>query len=106
MGKIAVLSGVSQSGTLTIESWVLSCRAFSRRIEHRCIDFLFEKFGVDEIVLEYEATPKNALIQEFISQFGDQLRGTGSSKQVRISRKAFKERCPPMYHQIKEIAVA
>ncbi len=67
---------------------------------------LFEKFGVDEIVLEYEATPKNALIQEFISQFADEPRGSGSSKQVRISQKIFKERCPPMYHQIKEMAVA
>ena len=46
----------------------MSCRAFSRRIEHQCLNYLFEKLDVDEIVFEYEATPRNGPIQDFFAE--------------------------------------
>ena len=45
LGKIAVMAGRAENGELAIDHWVMSCRAFSRRIEHGCLQRVFEKFG-------------------------------------------------------------
>ena len=43
---------------MRITTWVMSCRAFSRRIEFATLRELFENFAVDEIALEFKATPR------------------------------------------------
>jgi FkbH-like protein len=48
LGKIAVIGGQSHHGCLAIDVWVMSCRAFARRIEHQCLSLLFEEPGVEE----------------------------------------------------------
>jgi FkbH-like protein len=55
LGKISVVCGCRSGRTLVVDNWVLSCRAFSRRIEHRTLDVLFEQFDVDSILC---ASPK------------------------------------------------
>jgi FkbH-like protein len=66
LGKIAVLAGKRQEKTLFLDTWVMSCRAFSRRIEHRCIEELFTRFPVDAIEFDFQLTKKNGPLQEFL----------------------------------------
>jgi predicted enzyme involved in methoxymalonyl-ACP biosynthesis len=53
---------------LIVDHWVMSCRAFSRMIEHHVMQAIFERYGVDAIQLRFQPTPKNQPLQEFLSQ--------------------------------------
>jgi len=70
LGKIAVLCGRHQDNVVHLDTWVMSCRAFSRRIEDRCLEILFEKFGVDdEILFQFERTSKNQHTSEVFERY-------------------------------------
>ena len=47
LGTIAVIAGVVQGERLAVETWVMSCRAFARRIEHQTLKMLFESTGAE-----------------------------------------------------------
>ena len=96
LGTIAVLQGRHRGTTLHIDAWVMSCRAFSRRIEHQCLNTLFSRFGVDEIVLDFRATPKNGPLQNFL----EEIAGTLQSFPLTVSRGLFDGRCRPLYHAV------
>ena len=98
LGRIAVLLGRAESGRFHVETWVMSCRAFSRRIEFHCLQFLFEKFGVDEIHLEVKETGRNSPLLEFLRRFSD---GTAESG-MKISRSRFFSNAPKMPHKVIE----
>jgi FkbH-like protein len=68
LGKVAVIAGHRQNGKLHVDIWVMSCRAFSRRIEHRCLEELFTRFDVDEIELGYLQTDRNRPLTEFFTE--------------------------------------
>lgn len=68
LGKIAVAAGRKQGTLLTLDVWVLSCRAFSRRIEHAMMEFLFQQEGVEQIVLGFRATDRNGPLRDFLEQ--------------------------------------
>lgn len=99
LGKIAALLVKSNGKRLRVDSWVISCRAFSRRIEHQCLKYLFEKFGVDEVEVDYQETHRNGPVQEFFTQ----LIGTGVVSPMRISRASFYEKAPLLFHRLEEI---
>jgi len=99
IGKIAVLTGRPQNGTLAVDTWVMSCRAFARRIEHKCLDLLFERYGVEEIAFDFQATPRNGPLREFFTE----LTGRPPEPGFRLSRTLFAEKCPPLYHTIESI---
>jgi len=96
LGKIAVLMGTKKEESLHVRSWVMSCRAFSRRIEHACMSELFEHFGSARIDLDFKATAKNGPTSEFLSQFSE----NASNGPVTIERSVFETKCPRLYHQI------
>jgi FkbH-like protein len=96
LGKIAVLSGIAEGSRVSIQSWVMSCRAFARRIEFASLAQLFRAFSADEIVLEYRRTERNA-------PFSDMLRSLGVEPvdgQVRLSRTQFCTTVPALYHTV------
>jgi FkbH-like protein len=97
LGTVAVILGTTEDRKLNVHSWVMSCRAFSRRIEHQCLKHLFENLGVDEIVFEYQATPRNGPLQEFFAQ----LFGYPVSSRVSISREQFAGSVPALYHHVE-----
>jgi FkbH-like protein len=97
LGKIAVLLGKTQGRRLYVNSWVMSCRAFSRRIEHQCLKHLFESLGVDEIVFGYEATPRNGPLQEFFAG----LLGRPAEPGLTLSEAQFASRAPQLFHRIE-----
>ena len=99
LGKIAVLTGRLRDKHLEVVTWVMSCRAFSRRIEHHCLKYLFEKFSADEIAFDYEATTRNGPLQDFLRE----LLGVTPSPGLRLSRNRFFERIPPLSQQIEEV---
>ncbi len=96
LGVIAVLAGRSEQDRLRITCWVMSCRAFARRIEYQCLRALFERGDFSEVLLDYEATPRNQPVCDFLTPLLD---GTPNGE-VRISRAAFLERSPQLFHSV------
>ena len=68
LGKVAVLAGSMEGRTLTIHTWVMSCRAFARRIEYRCFEELLAHFDPVQIVFDYAKTERNVPIQDFLTE--------------------------------------
>lgn len=99
LGKISALLGRAQGKTLRVDSWVMSCRAFSRRIEHHSLMQLFEKFDVEEICFDYQATPRNGPLQEFFTE----LLGSPLTSDFRVSKKLFGEKSPSLFHHVEEV---
>lgn len=85
LGKIAVVAGKRHDRTLTIDSWVMSCRAFSRRIEHKCLQELFAKFAPDQVKLDFAKTERNGPLCDFLEEMLGEPPAPGCS----ISREAF-----------------
>lgn len=98
LGKIAVLMGKSNDRKIRVHTWVMSCRAFSRRVEHQCLRYLFEDLGADTIVFDYQPTSRNCPLQEF---FAALLEGQPTG-QVCLSRELFSRNTPPLFHRIKK----
>src|SRR5271157_452240 len=100
LGKIAVLSGRRDGRVLWVDVWVMSCRAFSRRIEHHCLAQLFERFDAEELAFDFVATPRNGPLQDFFVQFV----GGPPQPGLCISKKTFFEKCPPLFQTIEDSA--
>jgi FkbH-like protein len=101
LGKIGVLLGAKAARDVRVTAWVMSCRAFSRRIEHQCLNYLFEELGANELTFEYQATPRNGPLQEFFRT----LLNVEPADGMRVSRDLFARNAPPLFHQVKKAAV-
>jgi FkbH-like protein len=99
LGKIAVLTGRFAGETLTVDVWVMSCRAFARRIEHQCVRRLFERFHSDEMFFNFRKQARNGPISGFFEGF--QTSNVGAL--VRLTRKAFEASCPKLFHDVVEL---
>ena len=105
LGKIAALAGRCTGGPaeaeveveVEVDSWVLSCRAFSRQIEFQMLRCLLEKYRARRIGLCFRPTPRNGPLQEFLGRFFP-----GGSREGRLSLAAagFAAHCPVMFHQV------
>jgi FkbH-like protein len=97
LGKIAVFGGARGEGALELEHWVMSCRAFSRRVEHACLARLFEMHGVDRIVFDFQETERNGPLRDFLCS----LLGEPPVPGCELTRAQFQDACPPLYHDIE-----
>lgn len=68
LGVISVLSGQVRDKTLHLDTWVLSCRAFSRGVEQRVLDWLLQEH--DSVEFDFVSTPKNGPTAEFLTLSG------------------------------------
>jgi FkbH-like protein len=102
LGKIAVVVGRINGSELLVDNWVMSCRAFSRRIEHRIVDCLLSKFNLQTIAFDYALTEKNGPIQEFLFSITRHAPATG---RVFITAEMFCENRPNLYHTTKETTI-
>jgi FkbH-like protein len=100
LGKIAVITGRRDGRNLFVDHWVMSCRAFSRRIEHGCLLRLFEKSGAEEAAFDFASTPRNGPLQEFFAG----LLGASPEKPFSIRKEQLADRCLPVYLEILEAA--
>lgn len=99
LGKIAVILGRAEGSRLDVRAWVMSCRAFSRRIEHHCLKFLFDKFGAAEIVFDLQETSHNAPLRSFLKELTD----GPIQPNPRLSRSSFLKEAREMPHQMEEV---
>jgi FkbH-like protein len=99
LGKIAVLLGTMRGTAARINYWVMSCRAFSRRIEQQCLSWLFENFDLQEISFDYQPTDRNKPIQDFLSS----ITAGPLTGDIRVSRAGFLDKCPPLFHNTKAL---
>lgn len=99
LGKIAVLAGSLEGKSLHLPVWVMSCRAFSRRIEYRCLEELFSKFALEKIVFDFAATPKNGPAREFLEAVLGRQAEPGSV----LSAKDFAHRKLQTYQRVLEL---
>ncbi len=102
LGTIGVAKANFQGERLLVDTWVMSCRAFSRRVEHQTLRLLFETAGVDEIEFAFQPTAKNGPTQEFFAS----LLGEPPKAEFRLRKSQFDEHCPALYHEVKELKKA
>ena len=98
LGSIStMLARPSQQGEgMEIMSWVMSCRAFSRRIEFQMLDALFSSTGCREVLFDYRATGKNKPFAKFM----DPLFPGGIGEKANLNVAEFRARCPRLYHKV------
>jgi FkbH-like protein len=99
LGEISVLGAHTESNNdLIVDTWVMSCRAFGRRIEYQFLQRLFEKSGKTDIGFDFEPTSRNMPLQEFLSS----VLGSTPTRGVRLPYAVFRRNCPPLFQTIKE----
>ena len=101
LGKIAVLVGARVGDVIQVSHWVMSCRAFSRRIEYHILDRLFQRFPAGEVEFAFQNTERNAPLREFFRSLGMCTGGAGAPK---IARTDFVARTGMLPHEVKEIS--
>lgn len=72
-GLVSYLAAVQENGVLRISDWVMSCRVFSRTAEEFMFNHLLQIAKarcVAEIVGEFRATAKNAVVSNLYSKLG------------------------------------
>jgi predicted enzyme involved in methoxymalonyl-ACP biosynthesis len=95
LGKIAVLAGrVTGDGEMDLDAWVLSCRAFSRRIEYAMLNALFERSGVRRLSLRFETTERNGPLREVLGKLAEESFS-------HLDASAFAERKLPWYMRVE-----
>ena len=99
LGTIGVVAATVHGKRLRVESWVMSCRAFARRIEHRTLRMLFESSGANEVYFEFLPTAKNGPLQDFFTAVAGERPTTGFP----MSRAQFDASCPALYHNVREM---
>jgi len=98
LGTIAVLQGYQESDSLRIATWVMSCRAFSRRIEHQILKKLFERYQRASLEFDFVPTAKNSPLQEFFAG----ILGEKPETPFRLCQSHFESVRPALYHQVVE----
>jgi FkbH-like protein len=93
LGKVAAIAGREYAGTFDVEVWVMSCRAFSRRIEHQCLAMLLNRW--DRLTFHWKRGQRNDPMLAFLTEMAPDLRA--------LRRTEFSGRCPPLFHQTKRV---
>jgi FkbH-like protein len=89
LGKVATIAGRAHEDHFEIDVWVMSCRSFSRRIEHQCLAMLLERW--DSLTLHWKRTERNGPMMDFLSEMAPDLRS--------VRRTEFSRLCPPLFHK-------
>ncbi len=96
LGVIAALLVTPGDGVATIDAWVMSCRAFARRVEHHTLRHVFDRFAADEIGIAFRPTARNVAVREFLAS----LNGHEPQDQLRLTRADFERGAPPLVHRV------
>lgn len=99
LGKIAVLTGQPEDRSLRIDNWVMSCRAFGKRIEYACMNALYEEYGANEIHFDFTATERNGPITTFL----EKMLGTTPRAGSRLPKDQFMERRLETFNAVAEV---
>ena len=102
LGTIAVAKANFQGERLLVDTWVMSCRAFSRRVEHQTLRLLFDATGAAEIEFAFQPTAKNSPTRDFFASLLDEA----PDAEFSLKKSQFDERCPALYHEVRELKKA
>jgi FkbH-like protein len=100
LGRIAVLVGEKHGHCIHVSSWVMSCRAFSRGIEHHTLDSLFRVTGVSELKFDFRPTDRNQPLQDFFSSLGFDCT---ASNWPNLRRESLVESKLELPHEVSEL---
>ncbi|MDP9117169.1 MAG: HAD-IIIC family phosphatase [Actinomycetota bacterium] len=70
LGTISVILGTVANGTLRVDTWVLSCRAFSRQVEQHVLRALATFAGARQVMFNFAPTARNGPTQAFLNSVG------------------------------------
>ena len=76
---------------------MLSCRAFSRQIEHHMLHHMFEQAAGRAVRLAYRKTERNGPLQELLEKLDLQ---PGADGTVEIPRPAFERIARQLPHEV------
>jgi FkbH-like protein len=99
LGIIAVLQGHANGSRIAVNTWVLSCRAFARRIEHAMLQTLFARSDVNAVEFSFLATPRNGPLQDLLTE----IMGKKPAGGLILTREQFERNCPQLYHKVREL---
>lgn len=99
LGTIAIIVGRVVYDRFFIDAWAMSCRAFARHIEHHCLKYLFESFAVERVQFDFQATLRNAPVQNFLGG----LLGTAPTSGAVLTRSDFFNRAHDLNHDMVSI---
>jgi FkbH-like protein len=68
LGKVAVITGSMSGAKLLVDTWVMSCRAFSRRIEYKCLAELLARFRPGTVEFDFLETDRNGPLRSFLRE--------------------------------------
>jgi predicted enzyme involved in methoxymalonyl-ACP biosynthesis len=97
---VAVVLGTKAQDAVKVTHWVMSCRAFSRRLEHHTLDALFRETKAGEIEFALEMTEKNKPLQEFFRTAGIDPDADGI---YRLTRNSFSIQDAALPHQVVDL---
>jgi len=100
LGKVAVVIGQKNNGAIQVLHWVMSCRAFSRRLEHHALHKIFARSGAEKLRFDYAVTGKNHILQGFFRELGI---GSEHNGGICLSRDVFLARNEILPHQTRDI---
>lgn len=98
LGTIGVLAGRRVNDQIEVTSWVLSCRAFSRKIEHHMLDRLFKKRCVTAVRLAYGRTDRNQPLQKYLASYGLDV---DRDIEMLLSREQFQKHVEDLPHEVR-----
>jgi predicted enzyme involved in methoxymalonyl-ACP biosynthesis len=91
------VAGTRKAKRLEVSTWVMSCRAFSRRIEFHTLEYLFETSGAESIALAYQPTERNQPLREFLNSIETGANGVDAAV---LSREAFARAGHELPHRV------
>ncbi len=100
LGRVAVLAGRHTDSTIALDSWVMSCRAFARRLEYCCLDQLFRRTGAEAVRFDYVETPRNQPLRDCLTD----LLGEQPRRGSELARSTFTTRAPRLYSTVRELS--
>jgi FkbH-like protein len=95
LGTIAAIAGKQGEKGLEISSWVMSCRAFSRRIEYQTLSLIFNQFDQQNIMLNFQDSGRNGPFRDFLKT----LPTDTSRSDICLEKRDFDKVCPHLYHK-------
>jgi FkbH-like protein len=97
LGTIGVLAGRRAGDRAEVTAWVLSCRAFSRKIEHHTLDFLFRQPGIAAVKLDFRPTDRNQPLRQYLQSIG-----LDETRELLLSRERFAGHLDDLPHEVRE----
>ena len=79
---------------------MLSCRAFSRRVEFATLEALFHHTGAGKLLLDWQSTARNGPTRETLALLFNEVPEAGM---LCLARDNFTLRCPRLYAAIQVV---